>query len=158
MITGLAGPVRTISIMKNLEPDPNTPAGRPATAVALTIFAGLYTALLILSLHPVGLALGLISYLITRGLWRGDNVAWALVIILNIIGGALSLLGADLIGLAVNVGVLVCALLPTTRAYYRPKKSGERDQLSFSWKGAVQIAALLVIGIIAILVIAGRME
>lgn len=129
---------------------------RPVTATILTIVQAIWTTILIHSLNPIGIAIGLISLLVTVGLWRGQNAAWALLILGSVISLVLSGLSLDIIGILSALVTLGLALTPNTRSYYKPDEAN-RSQLSMRPKGILQLLGILLVGMVVIFFIAVQM-
>lgn len=141
--------------MTETSPEKDQREPRPFTATLLTINSGLNAMLLLYafyssSFEPIIGALAAFSALITWGLWNGKNAAWALVII----GSVLQIASLELITMVLAGATVVVALLPQTRAYYRPA-AGQRSQLTAGWKGILKVLGILFIGFVAIIVLAG---
>ena len=120
---------------------------RPWGVKALTGLMGLQTVMLL----TIGLLSGQASFLvftvlvglITFALYKGKNWAWALIILAN----ALAVLGSlpvitnystitttSILQALLSIPVLIIALIPTTRSYYKSSSSG-RNQLSIGGLG-----------------------
>ena len=160
MTEGIAKVRRACTVVAMNNQEQNTDPAvkiRPVTTIILTIIQALWTAILILSLNPIAIALGLISLLITLGLWRGQNTAWALVIIGSGILLVSATLSLDVVSITGALMTLTLALLPKTRAYYKPVAT-DRSQLSLRPKGILQVFGILAVGIIVIFFVAGLMS
>jgi lysylphosphatidylglycerol synthetase-like protein (DUF2156 family) len=156
------------------EPAAGNPIRRPWQALLLTVLQAVNTVMLVVSgvnvrdkvfvdtdgtsMDGSGLSIftfmiaGL-SLLLTVGLARRSNLAWAFVVIVSALN-ALRSLGNPL-ALGFSVAILVLALMPTTSSWYR-KKAG-RTNLSIS-KGFLVVMALFVLcalGFFALLTFAG---
>ena len=141
--------------MTDTSPENDQRGPRPLTAILLTNSSGLNAMMLLFAFYvssfsPIIGALAGLSALITWGLWNGKNAAWALVIIASVI----RLRSLEPIDLVLSGATLVIALLPQTRAYYRPA-AGQRSQLSAAPKGILKVLGILFVGFIAIIVLAG---
>lgn len=137
-------------------PENQTPLSRPRSAVILTALTALNAAVLAIaafsSEEGAGVLAGFsaLGTLLAYALWKGKNIAWSLVILAAVIN--MTRLG--IVNIVIQGAVLVLALLPATRAFYRPQK-GKRSELSFSGKGALQVVGVIFGGIIVVFLLAG---
>jgi hypothetical protein len=88
------------------------------------------------------LVLAAVSLLLTIGLARRNNLAWAL----TVVGGGLSVLSFTIVNVLTGAGTLVLALMPTTRAWYR--RRDRRSNLSVS-KGFIAVISVVVLAFLA---------
>jgi hypothetical protein len=148
-------PANTINVMTDPNKVDQQQKPRPLAAILLTVSSAINSMLLFFAFYKndfapyVGL-LATISIFVTWGLWIGNNAAWALVII----GSVLRIVSLSPINMVFAGATLIIALLPRTRAYFRPE-TGERSHLSLKWASVLKVLGILFVGLIVIILLAG---